>query len=130
MNPGTRGGNPNPRPKRPTPTRPDGFFTTWEVVEASGLSYRMVDYWIRTKLPNLGPSIPAGGSGTVRLWTGEDCERIVKAGTFVHAWESVTHRPGIQGVSVEVVARFVDEAVPCREGWFWQTEHFNLTVKV
>jgi hypothetical protein len=129
MNPGIRGGNPNPPPRRPTAARKDGLLTTWEVVEASGVSYRMLDYWIRTEPAVLGPTVGATGSGTLRLWTAEDCARVVKAAAFVRAWELVSGRNAGQGMTVGAVARFVIEAEPDDDGWVWTTNQFILVVR-
>lgn len=58
-----------------------GRVTTPEVVAATGLSFRQVDYWCRVGL--ISPSArPARGSGDPasrgRLWSAEDVARLCR----------------------------------------------------
>jgi DNA-binding transcriptional MerR regulator len=49
--------------------------TSQEVAAASGMSYRMIDYWCRTGA--ITPHLDARGSGTRRLWTCEQARWLV-----------------------------------------------------
>lgn len=132
---GARGGDPNPPEHRPTPERADGFFSSWETAAATGLSYRMLDYWARVCPGTLGPSVLAKGSGSRRGYTLADVERLKKAAAFYRAcgWfgglGSRRVATGTTGPSVEAVARFVREAEPEEEGWTWGTDDFTLWVR-
>lgn len=55
-------------------------YSATEVCLLAGISYRMLDYWIR--LGKVRASVPARGSGTRRRFTAEDVEavrRLVRA---------------------------------------------------
>lgn len=51
-------------------------FTTAQVVEATGLNHRQLDYWSRTghAVPSASPAEP--GSGFPRRWTQGDVDRL------------------------------------------------------
>jgi hypothetical protein len=81
-----------------TPTlaaRPDGALTSIEVAEATGLSYRQIDYAVRVGW--ISPSVhPGHGGGSVRWWSKDDALRLrlVKARldwglTYAAAWRTV-----------------------------------------
>lgn len=60
------------------------MFRSTEVLELAGLSYRRLDYWDRTGL--LSPSGKlADGSGTQRLYTGEDLLVLTVVRTLMDA---------------------------------------------
>lgn len=134
MSPGTRGGNPVVADKPHEPRRTDGLFSTWEVVEAAGLSYRIVDYWARCEPATLGPSVVAEGSGSRRAWSPAEFERVVKGAAMwracsVFGGSTRPNQRGTQGPSVDAIARFVREATRNSVGdWVWECADFTLIV--
>ena len=67
-------------------------FSTREACEAAGLTYRVVDYWVR--MGAVTPSVPARGTGTVRGWSIADVDRLARIGGVIrraeHAGLNVT----------------------------------------
>ena len=54
-------------------------FSTPEVVERTGLSYRQLDHWVRTR--RITPSVVADqGSGSRRRWSESDVEFVLAVG--------------------------------------------------
>ena len=54
--------------------QPEGSWSTYDVCELTGASYRQVDYWIRTT-PVLDHHARAGSGGR-RRWTDEEVQRV------------------------------------------------------
>lgn len=54
--------------------QPEGQWSTYDVCELTGASYRQVDYWIRTT-PVLNHHARAGSGGR-RRWTDEEVQRV------------------------------------------------------
>lgn len=54
--------------------QPEGQWSTYDVCELTGASYRQVDFWTRTT-PIFGRHV-GGGSGSRRRWTDEEVQRI------------------------------------------------------
>jgi hypothetical protein len=50
------------------------LLSTHEVCKATGLTYRVLDYWCRTGV--LEPHLPADGSGSRRAFTMRQCEHL------------------------------------------------------
>lgn len=50
--------------------QPEGMHSGWEVCDLSGLTFRDLDYIIRTG--RFSPAIPAQGSGSARFFSPED----------------------------------------------------------
>lgn len=56
--------------------QPPGSFTTVQLCQMTGLTFRQLDYWARTGV--LRPSFAsAGGSGTKRLYTAADIRKAL-----------------------------------------------------
>jgi DNA-binding transcriptional MerR regulator len=53
---------------------PQGQWSTYDVCELTGASYRQVDYWTRTT--PVFARHTTGGSGSRRRWTDEEVQRI------------------------------------------------------
>jgi hypothetical protein len=70
-------------------------FSTREACDAAGLTYRMVDYWVRRGA--VWPSVPARGKGTQRQWSTLDVERLARIAGVVRRAEQA-------GLIVEVGA--------------------------
>lgn len=62
-------------------------FNSYDVCRMAGITYRQLDYWVRTNL--LAPSVPSAGSGTGRRWTGDDVRRAKIVGLLMRSdWRS------------------------------------------
>lgn len=70
-------------------------FSTLEACAAAGLTYRVVDYWVRCGA--VSPSVAAHGQGTRRSWSIDDVDRLTRIGAVVHRAERL-------GLDVECVA--------------------------
>lgn len=70
-------------------------FSTREACGAAGLTYRVVDYWVR--LDAVVPSVPAAGCGSQRRWSIADVDRLTRIG-------AVMRRAERAGLSVTVAA--------------------------
>lgn len=56
--------------------------TTPQLVDEIGISYRVIDYWIR--MDAIAPTVPANGSGSSRLFSDEDVFRLRFISRFYH----------------------------------------------
>lgn len=75
---------PSPRTHR----GPVHHFTTHQVAEAAGVSYRQVDYWIRTGV--VRPTRAARGSGTRRSFSYQDVALVASVAELMRlggTWE-------------------------------------------
>lgn len=81
-------------------------FSTREACGAAGLTYRVVDYWVRAGA--VTPSVPARGTGTQRGWSVADVERLTRVGRVVHDAE----RAGLTVNVAAVAAMWADV-----DGW-------------
>lgn len=52
-----------------------------EVVERTGVTYRMLDYWVRCGA--VTPAVPAAGSGTRREFTEEQVDHVRELGVLM-----------------------------------------------
>lgn len=58
-----------------TDAEEDQVFTSVEVCDAAGITYRQLDWWCRSDY--VRPSVQqADGTGTRRLWSAADLERV------------------------------------------------------
>jgi DNA-binding transcriptional MerR regulator len=53
------------------------YFNTNEVLEMTGLSYRVLDYWLRTGAINLADGSTRPGSGVSRRYSEDEVEAIL-----------------------------------------------------
>lgn len=72
-------------------------FSTREACGAAGLTYRVVDYWVRAGA--VWPSIAAAGKGTSRSWSVADVERLARVAGVVHRAEQAGLTVGIAAVT-------------------------------
>lgn len=56
--------------------------TTPQLVDEIGISYRVIDYWIRSEA--IEPTVPANGSGSSRYFSAEDVFRLRFISRFYH----------------------------------------------
>ena len=56
--------------------------TTPQLVDEIGISFRVIDYWIRMEA--IAPTVPANGSGSQRLFSDEDVFRLRFISHFYH----------------------------------------------
>jgi hypothetical protein len=84
-------------------------FSTREACDAAGLTYRVVDWWVRRDA--VTPSVPARGKGTERQWSTVDVERLARIGGVIRRAE----REGLT-VNCAAVAAMWDSMV-AGDGW-------------
>jgi DNA-binding transcriptional MerR regulator len=72
-------------------------FSTREACDAAGLTYRMVDYWVRAGA--VWPSVPARGYGSARGWTIADVDRLARIGGVVHRAEAAGLSVGVAAIA-------------------------------
>ena len=70
-----------------------GSYSTVQASRISGLTYRQIDYMVRTRLVEAS-LLSAAGSGTQRRWSGADVDRLVLIAKLLKA-----------GVSMERIRR-------------------------
>lgn len=62
--------------RMPEATGPCGLYTTPEVLELTGISFRVLDYWLRTGVVVLSTQANKPGSGVKRYYTASEVEAI------------------------------------------------------
>lgn len=69
-----------PDPKRVPSTSPPppGMLASADVCQLAGITYRQLDYWVRTG--RLVPSLPGDGSGSRRCWSLDDARKAIELG--------------------------------------------------
>jgi len=65
---------PRPRPRRETVA--SRLYSTQEVIEQTGISFRVLDYWLRTSVVVLSEQDNQPGSGNRRHFTANEVEAI------------------------------------------------------
>lgn len=73
-------------------------YSSKEVCERTGLSYRQLDYWVRKRI--LTPSIEANGSGTRRQFSDRDVAMLLVLASLRKS-----------GYELEALRRFAQEPV-------------------
>lgn len=84
-------------------------FSTLEACAAAGLTYRVVDRWVRMTV--VVPSVPARGTGTQRQWSISDVDRLTRIG-------GVMRRAEHAGLSVSCTAvAAIWQALEAGDAW-------------
>ena len=74
-------------PKRKGDRPPDGCYSTLQVARLVGVTYRMLDYWLRMGMVYIERE--ARGSGTRRWWTLDEVRRLKRLVALKHDAEEV-----------------------------------------
>lgn len=84
-----------------------GNWSTGQIIDYTGATYRMIDYWVRRGL--LKPARALPGSGTARLWSASELKVarrmvvLVEAGLTVEAAERAARNGGVIAHGVRVL---------------------------
>lgn len=107
------------------------MYSTDEVAARTGLSYRMIDYWIRSRPDVFAPAQSARGSGSQRRFSETDVLRFGKAADLVRWLNEVNESPFAH--SMRMIAAFAEHAemVSGDDGpmWCWESPSGELCVK-
>lgn len=68
-------------------TETDGYLSSREVLDVAQISYRQLDYWVRTEL--IRPSVIATGSGTYHQFSSKEVSLLCAAADLVRAGVSL-----------------------------------------
>jgi DNA-binding transcriptional MerR regulator len=71
--------------------------STREACDAAGMTYRMVDYWVRRGA--VWPSIPARGTGSQRGWSADDVNRLARVARVIRDAERAGLTVGVKAVT-------------------------------
>lgn len=69
------------------------LFSTREVCEITGVTYRRLDYWVR--MGYVTPEIRGAGSGRARGWSNENVDRVVEIRDAIDRAVALLHGAGI-----------------------------------
>lgn len=72
-------------------------FSSREACDAAGLTYRVVDYWVRQGA--VWPSVPAAGHGSQRRWSTRDVDILTRIGSVVRRAEAHGLTVGIAAIT-------------------------------
>lgn len=88
---------PAPEPAAP---EPEGYYLTADVLAATGVTFRRLDYWTRTGIVGLTGDAATPGSGSPRRWRPRDVDVIRHMASLTDA-----------GFTVVAAARMAKDAV-------------------
>lgn len=96
-------------------------FSTREVMALTGFTFRQLDRWARIEPERLGPTHPAWGSGSRRVYSDRDVAGLMRARALYEAVRAIGAE-GTSSLPTYVVASFVVATEDVDPPW-----HLKLT---